>query len=587
MASVVNTIADGRAEVWLEDLGYAFAVHCRPALSPDWVAECPFFVGAPFLMTLDKKSGTKVIKGASLDLSDLPQSESDILVDYEVEKEHRAQFFTQRAALSDEARQALARGQDHPELRGLTHPHPHWDLFRAINPNALQSYNSLMGEWWRRREAFPELLAALLQLTATTPNDEAGARAALAALDKRHGWERAAEATAVQLFNPSQGKGSSNPKAVWSSPNNLSGFWLTEWLKAVGFFHGGMTRNPAGSKDRKSYVLIPHNLEWGTHRAVLHDFQASVTRSETALKLDIYAVLRYTSALLQHFEAARVEEFAAELFGRRAADLVSGLQTAFYKDLGNSTVVMNMATLQLPRWVRVDSRAYLPHLQTALDEHQVIIRGLDEKRGDQFALLSHYRDFLSSGDLRAFFDFTTAYSGFLISQMERRAYVRPFTVTTLEVLFMNSNDADGKYAAIISNEGFRNVAYAIRHSTIVPQGHKARGVKPAVQVRYGLGQQLTRKSAYPDEFLAELSEFLFLYNAENEQLRENERNPFRKNVRTADIEAIAELIDHFGSKVVCAMLVAYGYAREPREADPTDPNPPPTEEPDESDESDD
>ena len=36
-------------------------------------------------------------------------------------------------------------------------------------------------------------------------------------------------------------------------------------------------------------------------------------------------------------------------------------------------------------------------------------------------------------------------------------------------------------------------------------------------------------------------------------------------VTTADIEALTELVDRVGSKVVCNLLVAYGYAREPFE----------------------
>jgi hypothetical protein len=62
-----------------------------------------------------------------------------------------------------------------------------------------------------------------------------------------------------------------------------------------------------------------------------------------------------------------------------------------------------------------------------------------------------------------------------------------------------------------------------------------------------------------------------LYNAENSQLRENKREPFRKNVTTADIEKLTALVDAFGSKVVCNMLVAYGYAREPYEGKADEP----------------
>src|SRR5690606_10055171 len=121
---------------------------------------------------------------------------------------------------------------------------------------------------------------------------------------------------------------------------------------------------------------------------------------------------------------------------------------------------------------------------------------------------------------------------YIMHCLERRQFVRPFTTTTLEILFMNSEDPILKYSQIVKNEGFQNIAYAIRHSTVIPQGHKARGNRPSVDIRYGLGQQLSRKAAYPQDFLAEITEFIHLYNAENAQLREKKRKLFRKNVTT-------------------------------------------------------
>jgi hypothetical protein len=200
----------------------------------------------------------------------------------------------------------------------------------------------------------------------------------------------------------------------------------------------------------------------------------------------------------------------------------------------------------------------------SLDEHISILRDLDETRGEQFTLLSQYRDFVSGDNADAFFKFTNAYSGFVMSQMERKKFVRLFSIPTLEVLFMNHKDKT--YSEIMQSEGFQNIAYAIRHSTVSLQKAK-RLRKPATDIRYGLGQQLARKAAYPADFLAELSEFLHLYNAENAQLREKDRNPFRKDVRTEDIEEIIRLVDRFGSKVVCNMLVAFGYASETRSKD--------------------
>lgn len=129
---------------------------------------------------------------------------------------------------------------------------------------------------------------------------------------------------------------------------------------------------------------------------------------------------------------------------------------------------------------------------------------------------------------------------------------------------MNSDNPNKTYSQIVQNPGFRNIAYAIRHSTVVPQGRKARGNRPVVvDIRYGLGQQLARKAAYADDFLAEIASFIYKYNAENAQLRENKRHVYRKNVTTADLEALTALVDEFGSKVVSNLLIAYGYAREP------------------------
>ncbi len=565
LAFVFNAIAAGRAKVRLEDHGFAFAVVCQPGLRQEWVEHCLPFLGAPFLVTYDKKSGQKIVKGTALKPGDL-LSAGGIAVDYEVEKQKRQDYFTWRNALIGDDKKRAAHGE---RLDGPDGPHPNWDIFRAVNPAALQSYNSLLAAWWQGCAAFPDLLGVLLQMTAQTPNDLEGAQAAWAKVCKTHGWDRPKEATASQLLNPAQGKGTNAPKGEWRPPGNVKGFWLLEHLKVVGLFNGGITRivanpgDPRNARDRKTYVLCPLHLEWGRHQDVMRHFRQSMLRSETAVKLDILTALRYTQAFLAHYEEARLEDQEAELFGRRPGDLVSGMQMAFYKNLGLSPAVMNIAALNLPRWVWPRCREDLAKLNAALDEHLSIARNLDETRGDQFDLLNQYRDFLSGNDLSPFFAFTTAYSGFVMQQYERRKFVRPFTTTTLEVLFMNSQNP--MFSEIVQNEGFKAVAYAIRHSTVVPQGRKAKGNRPAVDVRYGLGQQLARKAAYPADFLAEVAEFIHLYNAENAQLRESRREPFRKNVTTADIEALTELVDRFGSKVVCNLLVAYGYAREPFE----------------------
>jgi len=560
LAFVLNAVVKGRAKIRLKDVGSAFAILCEPDLQEKWVEEARFQSGVPFLVTVDNKTRQKMAKGTDIPLDELLIG-GDVIVDYETQKANNAQFFEWRKSLNKDDLKQVRNGMLNPPVT----PHPDWDLFRAINPMALQSYNGLVGEWWRGHDCFPEMLAVLLQMTARMPNDVAGAEKAWEGLCKKYGWTITKRVTASQLFNPSQGKGTNAVKAIWANPNNLDNFWMLEWLKAVGIRYGGFTKQVRGSKDRKTYALVPANLGWNDHEAVMKKFRQKMAVSASAIQMDVLASLRYTQALLDHYESAREEDLAAEFLGHPASDLVHGMQTAFYKDMGNATAIMNIASINLPQWVKPQTPQDFQSLMEALNEHELIIRIFDEKHSDQYDLLKFYRDFLSANDMTPFFRFAIAYSGFVMHQLERRQFVRPFTTSTLEVLFMNSDDSRKTFSQIVQNPGFQNIAYAIRHSTVVPQGRKAKGNKPSVEVRYGLGQQLARKATYPQDFLAEVSQFIHLYNAENAQLRENKRNPFRKNVTTEDIVALAALVDTFGSKVVCNMLVAYGYAREPFE----------------------
>lgn len=130
---------------------------------------------------------------------------------------------------------------------------------------------------------------------------------------------------------------------------------------------------------------------------------------------------------------------------------------------------------------------------------------------------------------------------------------------------------------ILDGSGFKKVAYAIRHSTVIPQywkGAKKRGEtkdESPYEVRYGLGAEFKRKSVVTEEFLVALTSFMQSYSQENSQVLEGlkENDPrqkyLRKDLRTPDIKEIAHWVDKYGSELVAKLLVAYGYAREPRE----------------------
>jgi hypothetical protein len=227
--------------------------------------------------------------------------------------------------------------------------------------------------------------------------------------------------------------------------------------------------------------------------------------------------------------------------------------------MGNAVVTMNQAFLSLPRWVVLYQADDVEIYREILDEHERIVRQFQENRGEELDLLNKYRDFVVADHLDPFFQFTTAYSGYIISQREKRGgFAKQFNSKHLRRLIMNTEPS---YSDILDNEGFQNIAYAIRQSTVVAQYRKKEGDR-RYDVRYGLGLELTRKSQYKAEFIAALSEFLHKFNAENAQVMENRKGPYRRSIKTSDIQNIVMLIEKFDSSdLICKLLVAFGYAR--------------------------
>lgn len=120
---------------------------------------------------------------------------------------------------------------------------------------------------------------------------------------------------------------------------------------------------------------------------------------------------------------------------------------------------------------------------------------------------------------------------------------------------------------IIENQGFRNIATAIRKATINAQIRKSITGKSPFEIRYGLAQNWKRKAKFKRELIIELSSFVQEYNNENARHAEQNKET-RKNITTQDLEQVIELIenDKYGSELVCMLLLSFGYALEPKEA---------------------
>jgi hypothetical protein len=553
LAAVLSEIverADKRwsgQKVWIRDAGPYYTIELPTELREEWVDQCEFFSLAKPIRT--RGQPVKQVKDA-LDLD-------------EGWERFRA-FQKAQEALKKTARR---EGQANNELQAQlndSRPTPEFWTMAFVGERkmqAIQIYNAAIVQWHTTRKYFAENLKTILKLAATPDADVEAIAKEWAETVPKDGLK--VKFTASQLFNPIQGKGQNRAKADALAMGNLDSFWLVEFLKAVGLWQCMVPRTVRNSDDRKAYVLAPIALALDAHDRIFRKF-AERLWNDTSVKMDITAALLYTQALLEYSEAGQQDEL--DLYGRGPEDVVAGLHVATYKLLSrNAYTMMNLGFIGLPRWTgAVKTRKRAQELKEVIEEHLDVIRTIEEERSDGYNLLVRYRDFLSGQQLDAFFDFVVGYSQYLTHELaQRHFWVKPFTTQNLGRLFMGT---EPQFKEIVENEGFRRIAYAIRHSTVIPQYLKDK--EGLYEVRYGLGMELKRKAAYPKDFLVALSDFVHEYNRENAQKAESKGQQRRKNVREGDLDEIVRLVDNFGSEVVGNLLVAYGYATEAKDDEP-------------------
>ncbi|HEU5349368.1 MAG TPA: hypothetical protein VFU63_12230 [Ktedonobacterales bacterium] len=455
-------------------------------------------------------------------------------------------------------------------------------LYVAINHFKIaDSYNKLCDRWrGASLDDFQVNLTLLLQTFSCHPNK----------LPSKGDVE-----TALQVVNPASGKGNNSPKASGLSIGGIDNFWLSEYLKFVGYFTIAAPLLVRESKDRKTYVLHPVRVELSALRDVMIRFRAGFFRA-TAVKLDILAALRFTLTLVEYIgreQSARATNASAPAFfgiRPRVTAIARGFDVAFYKDMGSAYATMNLASINLPDWLQpIISIQDAEAMQTMLTEHERAIVSIKSAKGDEgsdeIELLRRYRDFLSGHDVERFFDFAARYGDYLLAKRHRNQWAGQLTTDGMEQL-MAQAQGDKNLTQIVKAPGFRAIARAIRHATVTGQYLAAQRNGYPYEVRYGLGHDLLRSAAYPQDFISALGVFAQAYSAENARMEERYSKPELANtpkfhrpvIRDSDLDQIVALVDAFGSDVICKMLVAYGYARDthaqPEEAPPaTDTDP--------------
>jgi hypothetical protein len=492
---------------------------------------------------------------------------ADDAYDYEQFRQRERDYFTALENLRKEGTSPaqLPQSSDRRKQIEELKPRPEWQIITMVNQmGALSAYNEVAGLWQNCTAIFPELLQIVIEAFAISPNRLEEAQKQWKLLQNQHELSGKMEVTASQTVNPDQGKGANRPKADVLTIHNLDSFWLLEALKFVGCFEAAAHYVVRGSKDRKTYVALPCELELSTHRKIFDEFRTQLWPA-TAVKLDVLATLRYCHVFIGKWEDAQ----GTANFRPCPDDYISGFATAYYKDLGNAVATFNLAQCALPQWApgRLDDVSTARMLKEALEEYINILSQLDERFGEEESMLRSFREFLSSRDpaMRAFFEFTSSYAAYLMQRLIRHPQLqtRQLTTKNLEVIVMSTDTIrpEKPMSPIVQNPGFQHIAEAIRRSTVIPQRLKSKGER-TYEIRYGLADELRRHARYPGKFIQALSDFIQSYNQENVRIYEREHRQLRKDVTADDLEQVIALMDDYDATTVAHLLIAFGYARD-------------------------
>lgn len=363
-----------------------------------------------------------------------------------------------------------------------------------------------------------------------------------------------------QILLPIGGKGINRPKPDSTGKSGLpSDFihWFSEWMKYRGMFKFLLPyRN---GDDFRFFVIIPKDISYNALMAIHKDL--FTMNLWGGIKLDIQATLSLAKILIKHSEEYDKEKGSFKMLKRRPNQVIEGLSQAYFKSLGTAAALMNYSFIGLPGWFTIEDNETAHDFMKIIDEHEKCTSALREDISSDIPLLQEYRNFLSSGDYRHLLEFLSLYGTYVIQRRERKKWVMQFTVQNLRRIFMVDKD----YSEIISNDGFLNLASAIRKATVSAQYRKAQG-KREWDIKYGLAQDWKRVVEQPDKLVATISDFVQQYNAENARHAEESKER-RSSITTKDLDQVLDLIKNYGSYLVGMLLLAYGYARDVREKD--------------------
>src|SRR6266699_1511782 len=178
--------------------------------------------------------------------------------------------------LAGELQTPEARLRKAPELKDLAEPDTRLGHYQTINQMKIAStFNDLAQQWDRLTSEQKGLnIKLLLELFDHPNNDVMSAVTLWQRFAKEYSFQGKAQISALQIINPTTGKGSYREKARELTIGNQDNFWLLELLKFRGFMEAAAPLIIKESDDRKTYVIQPKMIELTLLQNMMSAFQA-------------------------------------------------------------------------------------------------------------------------------------------------------------------------------------------------------------------------------------------------------------------------------------------------------------------------
>jgi len=539
LANLLNEIQSrtelNRPKLWIEDKGLFYELTSKPEIQLEQIQELSYF---PLFQYVVRDSSETFDEN----YFDYPKQR-----DLKKERQELTQKAYKEFAGKDKSDQLKQKLKEIERIYSEEKKiYPELDVYsQVITPNNFVGFDKLYRNISSNKEAFPEIVKAILDyysdfMVELKPKS-------LNSFDDT--------VTALQIYNPTTGKGQNKGKASGASAGPIKLNWISETMKISGALTNMLCQLVKVGSSYDMKVVVPNfkKAEYNLQQQIVLSFKKNI-KGNTPLKVDILNLLILNKQLIENTE---------EYKGFKARNILTGLHSTYQKDLGQNKAVVNISELQTPDFIEFDSEDEAKDWVKLLRE-QINIIGSIEELGDATQGLIAYRTFLTSSHFPSWARFIFWYAEHIMSSFSRSKYTLPFKVTSLNKFFKNMNMTEFKISEIISNEGFQKVAYAIRKSTVTLQYTPKDQRK--FEIRYGLAQTLQNKSKSTPDLAVFIGEFIATFNAETARYAEKNGTVLRSNIRENELSLFYGLLDKYPSKVVGALLASYGFALTEKEA---------------------